>query len=43
MKYNCLYRWHATTSEVDERWVEQLASQIFPGKRSDEVRGSSLY
>jgi hypothetical protein len=32
-----LYRWHATTSEADEKWVEQLMGHIFPDKSVDSV------
>ncbi|KAH9857342.1 linoleate diol synthase [Lenzites betulinus] len=37
VEFNCLYRWHATTSEADEKWVEQLAEQLFPGKTVESV------
>jgi linoleate 10R-lipoxygenase len=37
MQFNCLYRWHATTSEEDEKWVGKLTSKSFPGKKSDQV------
>lgn len=30
VEFNCLYRWHATTSQADEKWVEQLMGHIFP-------------
>jgi hypothetical protein len=32
-----LYRWHATTSQADEKWVEQLMGHIFPHKSIDTV------
>ncbi|KAH9932667.1 linoleate diol synthase [Amylocystis lapponica] len=37
VEFNCLYRWHATTSVHDEKWVEQLIAKIFPNKSWDEV------
>lgn len=38
VEFNCLYRWHATTSEADEKWVEQLSEQLFPGRTVEQVR-----
>ncbi|KAI0369199.1 linoleate diol synthase [Pilatotrama ljubarskyi] len=37
VEFNCLYRWHATTSEADEKWVEQLSAQLFPGRNVESV------
>jgi len=37
VEFNCLYRWHATTSLEDEAWVNQLMSQTFPNKKPDDV------
>ncbi|KAI0269044.1 linoleate diol synthase [Russula aff. rugulosa BPL654] len=37
VEFNCLYRWHATTSEADEKWVEQLMGHIFPDKSVDSL------
>ncbi|KAF7308570.1 Heme peroxidase [Mycena chlorophos] len=36
-QFNCLYRWHATTSEADEQWVSKVFEQIFHGKSPEEV------
>ncbi|KAJ8521263.1 hypothetical protein ONZ45_g2030 [Pleurotus djamor] len=36
-EFNCLYRWHATTSKIDEEWVQTLFDKIFHGKKPDEV------
>jgi linoleate 10R-lipoxygenase len=36
-QFNCLYRWHATTSAEDEEWVGEVFSQIFDGKSPEEV------
>ncbi|KAH9967528.1 linoleate diol synthase [Russula dissimulans] len=35
--FNCLYRWHATTSEADAKWVEQSMARIFPGQSLEDV------
>ena len=43
IQFNCLCRWHATTSKEDEKWVELMSSRTFPGKETDEVRSSSLF
>ncbi|OCH96232.1 linoleate diol synthase [Obba rivulosa] len=37
VEFNCLYRWHATTSQADEKWVEQLFAQMFKDKTWDQV------
>ncbi|KAI0260103.1 linoleate diol synthase [Gloeopeniophorella convolvens] len=37
VEFNCLYRWHATTSEADEKWVEQLMGGVFPGKTVEQL------
>ncbi|KAK0202651.1 linoleate diol synthase [Desarmillaria ectypa] len=37
VEFNCLYRWHATTSAKDEKWVEKLMGNMFEGKSFDEV------
>ncbi|KAK0467084.1 linoleate diol synthase [Desarmillaria tabescens] len=37
VEFNCLYRWHATTSAKDEKWVEKLMGDMFEGKPFDEV------
>ncbi|KAF9642373.1 hypothetical protein BDM02DRAFT_3193395 [Thelephora ganbajun] len=31
--FNCLYRWHATTSEEDERWVGQLTTRTVAAEK----------
>ncbi|KAH9986089.1 linoleate diol synthase [Russula compacta] len=35
--FNCLYRWHATTSQADEKWIEQLMGHIFPDQSIDNL------
>ncbi|KAF8916280.1 heme peroxidase [Mucidula mucida] len=37
VEFNCLYRWHATTSQKNEKWVERLMSDIFKGKPLPEI------
>ena len=37
VEFNCLYRWHATTSIEDEKWIAQAFSQFFGGKNPEEV------
>ncbi|KAH8997828.1 linoleate diol synthase [Lactarius hatsudake] len=37
VEFNCLYRWHATTSQADEKWVEESMGNIFPGKDLDQL------
>lgn len=36
-KFNCLYRWHATTSQEDEKWVGDVFEKIFDGKAPEDV------
>lgn len=42
VEFNCLYRWHATTSLEDEQWVHQVFQNLFPGKQPDEVRSCAF-
>ncbi|KAJ7623211.1 linoleate diol synthase [Roridomyces roridus] len=37
VEFNCLYRWHATTSVEDEKWVDAMFAKIFAGKSPDQV------
>ncbi|KAF7356580.1 Heme peroxidase [Mycena venus] len=37
VEFNCLYRWHATTSMEDEKWVNRVFEQIFAGKKPEDV------
>ncbi|OAX39674.1 heme peroxidase [Rhizopogon vinicolor AM-OR11-026] len=37
VEFNCLYRWHATTSVQDEEWITRQFQQIFPNKKPDEI------
>ncbi|KAJ8091181.1 hypothetical protein PM082_004157 [Marasmius tenuissimus] len=37
VEFNCLYRWHATTSEQDEKWVNTVFEKVFEGKSPEQV------
>jgi hypothetical protein len=37
VEFNCLYRWHATTSQADEQWVTTLMGSIFKDKPIDDL------
>ncbi|KAJ3920728.1 linoleate diol synthase [Lentinula edodes] len=37
VEFNCLYRWHATTSQEDEQWTLQKLQQIFPDKSIENL------
>ncbi|KAH8108866.1 linoleate diol synthase [Phellopilus nigrolimitatus] len=37
VEFNCLYRWHATTSVEDEKWTGQTFEKFFQGKNPEEV------
>ena len=36
-QFNCLYRWHGTTSRADEEWVAKMGEKFFPGKEVEQV------
>jgi linoleate 10R-lipoxygenase len=38
VEFNCLYRWHATTSVEDAQWVETVFHQLFPGLTPEQAR-----
>lgn len=42
MQFNCLYRWHATTSQKDEKWVEDMGKNLFGDKPVEEVGASNM-
>ncbi|KAI0291817.1 linoleate diol synthase [Russula brevipes] len=42
VEFNCLYRWHATTSEADEKWVKHLMGELFPGKSVEELTAKNF-
>ncbi|KAG2350116.1 heme peroxidase [Suillus weaverae] len=37
VEFNCLYRWHATTSVEDEEWITLQFQQLFPTKKPEEI------
>lgn len=37
VEFNCLYRWHASTSQADEKWIKESFAKLFPGKSEDSV------
>jgi len=38
VEFNLLYRWHATLSEADEKWVEDMFTREFKGKSWDDIQ-----
>ena len=42
LQFNCLYRWHATTSKEDEQWTQAMIGKIFPGKPLDTLTVSDF-
>jgi linoleate 10R-lipoxygenase len=43
VEFNCLYRWHATTSVEDEEWITRQFQHIFPDKNPDEITPKDFY
>lgn len=43
VEFNCLYRWHATTSAQDEKWVEGVFTNLFEGKPADDLTVKDFY
>lgn len=37
LQFNCLYRWHATTSQVDEEWTQNVFNKLLPGKSAEDI------
>jgi linoleate 10R-lipoxygenase len=37
VEFNLLYRWHATLSQADEKWVEDMFERCFPGVSWDDI------
>ncbi|KAL5512887.1 hypothetical protein ACEPAH_3285 [Sanghuangporus vaninii] len=37
VEFNCLYRWHATTSEEDEKWIAKSFQKFFGDKKPEEL------
>ncbi|CCM06203.1 uncharacterized protein FIBRA_08446 [Fibroporia radiculosa] len=42
LEFNLLYRWHATSSEGDTRWLEGLFSRVFAGAPDGQVRPAAF-
>ncbi|EIW79353.1 putative linoleate diol synthase [Coniophora puteana RWD-64-598 SS2] len=43
VEFNCLYRWHATTSQEDEQWIHKQISALFPGVDPDAITPRDFY
>ncbi|KIK94193.1 hypothetical protein PAXRUDRAFT_143426 [Paxillus rubicundulus Ve08.2h10] len=43
VEFNCLYRWHATTSREDEEWIKLQFAKFFPGKDPEQLSVSDFY
>lgn len=37
VEFNCLYRWHATTSIQDEEWIRKAFTKFFGDKNPEEL------
>ncbi|KAF5368150.1 hypothetical protein D9615_010185 [Tricholomella constricta] len=42
VEFNILYRWHATISEQDQKWSENVFRAAFGGKSFDEITASDV-
>ncbi|PPQ85481.1 hypothetical protein CVT25_006638 [Psilocybe cyanescens] len=42
VEFNILYRWHATVSERDEKWTEDVFRQVFGNKPFDQLTLADL-
>ncbi|KAG9313033.1 heme peroxidase [Chiua virens] len=43
IEFNCLYRWHATTSLEDEKWIKDQFDRLFPGKDAEKLTVEDFY
>ncbi|KAI9464255.1 heme peroxidase [Boletus coccyginus] len=43
VEFNCLYRWHATTSLQDEEWLKLQFEKLFPGKDPEQITVADFY
>jgi linoleate 10R-lipoxygenase len=43
VEFNCLYRWHATTSLQDEEWIKLQFEQLFPGKDPEQLSVADFF
>ncbi|TFK47330.1 heme peroxidase [Heliocybe sulcata] len=37
VEFNLMYRWHATTSQVDQAWTEKRFGDMWPGKSFEDI------
>ncbi|KAF8066828.1 heme peroxidase [Lyophyllum atratum] len=42
VEFNLLYRWHATLSEKDAKWTEEVFEAVFPGKDLKQLSASDF-
>ncbi|KDQ09782.1 hypothetical protein BOTBODRAFT_507785 [Botryobasidium botryosum FD-172 SS1] len=42
VEFNLLYRWHATLSQADEKWMEDLFAEIFGHRNWDTITASEF-
>ncbi|KAG2364875.1 putative linoleate diol synthase [Suillus spraguei] len=43
VEFNCLYRWHATTSIEDEEWIALQFKGLFPDKNPEDITLKDFY
>ncbi|KAG1765167.1 heme peroxidase [Suillus placidus] len=43
VEFNCLYRWHATTSLEDEEWIAHQLKELFPDKNPEDISLKDFY
>ncbi|KAI6149466.1 heme peroxidase [Pisolithus tinctorius] len=43
VEFNCLYRWHATTSLEDEEWIKLQFENLFPGMNPEQITLADFY
>ncbi|KAG2132772.1 heme peroxidase [Suillus clintonianus] len=43
VEFNCLYRWHATTSVEDEEWITLQFKELFPDKQPEDITLRDFY
>lgn len=43
VEFNCLYRWHATTSVEDEEWITLQFKGLFPDKKPEDITLKDFY
>ncbi|KAH7914862.1 heme peroxidase [Hygrophoropsis aurantiaca] len=43
VEFNCLYRWHATTSVEDAEWINAQLQALFPDKNVEDLSKRDFY